>query len=155
MPERPIVSPHLLRREFPRRIDAVPAVLGFVDEISRTWRITAGAAGDLKVALDELFTNMVKYQPDNTHGITIEAGTQGRTLLIRLTERTSEPYDLTQRPDPDLTVPLEEREPRGLGIYFVKQLMDDVRFDYNPARREGTITLTKRLEVSDVSDPEG
>ncbi|HSB04077.1 MAG TPA: ATP-binding protein, partial [Thermodesulfobacteriota bacterium] len=38
------------------------------------------------------------------------------------------PFDVTAIPDPDVTAGIPERETGGLGIFFMKKVMDDVRY---------------------------
>lgn len=155
MSQRQTGSPDNIRRMFPRQLGSVPAVLEFVDDLTKAWTLPVLVAGDLKVALDELFTNMVKYQPENKRDVAIEAARKPKTVVIQMREWSPTPYDITEHPDPDLSVGLEQREPRGLGIYFVRHLMDEVRYDYDPDTQKSIITLVKNLEEGDVSNPQG
>jgi anti-sigma regulatory factor (Ser/Thr protein kinase) len=54
------------------------------------------------------------------------------------------PFDPTRVPDPDLTLPLEERPLGGLGIYLIRQSVDKMVYRAVP---EGgnELTLVKRL----------
>ena len=40
------------------------------------------------------------------------------------------PYDPLQQEDPDVSLEADERQIGGLGIYLVKQLMDEVSYEY-------------------------
>ena len=53
---------------------------------------------------------------------------------------TGVPYDPLQKPDPDVTLPAEERQIGGLGIYMVKKSMDGMEYEY----RNGQNILTIR-----------
>ena len=59
-----------------------------------------------------------------------------------------EPFDVTKHGDVDTSKSLAERVPGGLGLHLVKSVMDDVVYDYR--NRNARITMTKRLEGSDV-----
>ena len=52
------------------------------------------------------------------------------------------PYDPTQKEDPDVTLSAEERGIGGLGIFMVKQMMDEVAYSYQDGRN--ILTLEKR-----------
>ncbi len=57
---------------------------------------------------------------------------------------TGVPYDPLAKPDPDITLSVEEREIGGLGIYMVKKSMDDVIY-----KRDGdknVLTLRKSID---------
>ena len=51
------------------------------------------------------------------------------------------PYDPLKKRDPDVTLGAEERKAGGLGIYMVKQYMDDVSYRYEDGRNILTLTL--------------
>jgi anti-sigma regulatory factor (Ser/Thr protein kinase) len=40
------------------------------------------------------------------------------------------PYDPLKKPDPDITLAVEDRPIGGLGIYMVKKTMDDMTYAY-------------------------
>ena len=53
------------------------------------------------------------------------------------------PFDPLQKPDPDTSLPAEEREIGGLGIFLVKKTMDDVIY----RREDGRNLLTIRKKI--------
>ena len=53
------------------------------------------------------------------------------------------PYDPLAKPDPDVTLPAEEREPGGLGIFMVKKSMDGVT--YQRENDENVLTIRKNF----------
>ena len=65
----------------------------------------------------------------------------GEVLLC--VEDSGPPFNPLQAPPPDLTLPMTERQPGGLGIHLVKQMMD--RLDYGRAGAKNRLTLRKRL----------
>ena len=40
------------------------------------------------------------------------------------------PYDPVAREDPDISLPAEQRDAGGLGIFMTKKVMDDVSYEY-------------------------
>lgn len=52
------------------------------------------------------------------------------------------PYDPLQRQDPDITLSAEERGIGGLGIFMVKQTMDEVTYRYEDNSNILTIRKT-------------
>ena len=52
------------------------------------------------------------------------------------------PYDPLQRQDPDITLPAEERGIGGLGIFMVKQTIDEVTYRYEDNSNILTIRKT-------------
>lgn len=53
------------------------------------------------------------------------------------------PFDPLKKVDPDATLPAEEREIGGLGIFMTKKAMDEVRYEYKDGQNR--LTLVKKL----------
>ena len=64
------------------------------------------------------------------------------TLSLTFADR-GVPYDPLSAPPPDLSRPLAERAPGGLGLFIVRKTMDAV--DYRRDGDRNVLTLTKRL----------
>ena len=67
---------------------------------------------------------------------------ESRTLTFRLTDR-GVPFDPLQRPDPDVTLSVEDREIGGLGIFIAKKTMDSVTYAFEQG--ENSLTMTKNV----------
>ena len=98
----------------------------------------------VELALEEIFTNVVKYNSAGKGDIRVDLGIRDHELVITVTDFDAPRFDLTSDAPPvDVDSPLAERTSGGLGIHLVKQMMD--RIEYSHADRTGTITLHKRL----------
>ena len=53
------------------------------------------------------------------------------------------PFDPLSKEDPDIGLPAEERADGGLGIYLVKKLMNEVRYEYRDG--QNVLTIEKRF----------
>ena len=53
------------------------------------------------------------------------------------------PFDPLQKPDPDITLSIEERQVGGLGIFIVKKTMDTVRYAYEDGKN--ILTMIKKI----------
>ena len=53
------------------------------------------------------------------------------------------PYDPLAKEDPDVTMPAEDRQIGGLGVFMVKKTMDDVAYEYRDG--QNILTLKKNL----------
>ena len=95
---------------------------------------------NLTLSLDELITNIVSYgyRDSKEHEIRITLTEEEGSLKVVL-EDDGIPFDpLSDAPDPDLDADVEERRIGGLGVHFVKSLMDEVAYE----RRDGCNRLT-------------
>ena len=102
---------------------------------------------NLNLSLDELITNIVSYgyRDGEEHEIRITLTEEEGSLKVVL-EDDGIPFDpLSEAPDPDLDAGVVERRIGGLGVYFVKSLMDEVAYE----RRGGCnrLTLIQRTPV--------
>jgi serine/threonine-protein kinase RsbW len=97
----------------------------------------------VQLAVDEASTNIIEHGygqecPDRID-ITCEVLENGLKIVIY---DDAEPFNPESVPEPDMNVSLEELKPRGLGIYLMRQMMDEVR--YEPTQDRGnTLTMIK------------
>jgi len=102
---------------------------------------------NINLSLDELVTNTVSYgyrDSDAHHEIRITL-TEREGSLVVIMEDEGIAYDpFTETAAPDLEAEVEERPIGGLGVYFVKTLMDEVAYE----RIDGVnrITLIQRAQ---------
>lgn len=97
-----------------------------------------------QIALDELLSNTVRagFLPGEPGHIVVDFFVSEDTLGIDLTD-DGIAFDPLARADPDTRAPLETRPIGGLGIYFVKQLMDSV--EYERVDGKNHLRLRKRI----------
>ena len=102
------------------------------------------AAWRLKLAMDEIVANVVSHGATGRPGGRIDVWfwRDHDTVEVRV-EDDGLPFDPLSRPDPDVSGPLEERQPGGLGIVLVKGLLDDVRYERTT---RNILTLRKGLD---------
>ena len=97
----------------------------------------------IDIALEELFVNIAHYAyPDSTGEAVIRVGFTSEYVQITLSD-SGIPYDPLKKPDPDVTLNVQDRPIGGLGIFMTKQLMDDVVYEYEDGRN--ILTLKKRI----------
>ena len=100
----------------------------------------------LRLSIEETVENVVQYAYKDGIGW-MEVGTalekNGLTLTITLKD-AGKPFNPLEKSDPDINLPLEEREIGGLGIYLCKQFMDEVLYRYE----DGCNILTMKKEIS-------
>lgn len=99
---------------------------------------------NLNLSLDELITNTVSYGYQDTDEHEIHVTLTERTgSLVVVVEDDGMAFDpFTAAPAPDLEADVEDRPIGGLGVYFVKTLMDEVA--YERVENCNRITLIQR-----------
>ena len=86
---------------------------------------------NLNISLDELITNIVSYGYGDTdeHEIHVTL-TERNGSLVTVLEDDGTAFDpFTSAPEPDLDASVAERRIGGLGVYFVKTLMDEATYE--------------------------
>lgn len=130
---------------FPRDVKALERIFELVESFLTAEALDQTLHFTIDFVLEELFTNMVKYNPGGSSEIGIELGLIGRDLVLALTDFDAPPYDITVEPGPvDTSLPLEKRTPGGLGIHLIRKMMD--RVEYSHVDRVARITLYKRVQ---------
>ncbi len=132
-----------MRRSFRRNLESLDGIFTFAAKLENDSGLDDSESYFLDLALEELFTNLVRHAPGSDE-IEIEIELEGGLLTIRLIDRETKPFDGNSLGEVDTEAPLMEREPGGLGIHLVKKMADSLDYDYD----NGTLVVTaiKRLE---------
>jgi len=131
---------------FPARLDSLAAIGEFVTRAAEAAGLDARAVYAVQLAVDEACANIIEHAYRGEGGGDIECtcmvNENGLTVILRDYGR---PFNPTSVPEPDLYASLEDRKIRGLGLYFIRQLMDQVRFEFT-ADSGNVLTMIKRKE---------
>ena len=114
----------------------------FVEARVAALNVDPSAGYDVLLAINEVVTNIIVHGYRGDQGaIEIDIQPVGNTLVARLRDQ-ARPFDPTQAPTPDVTMPLHLRPPGGMGIYMTRHLMDSM--DYRTLDQGGNeLTLVK------------
>jgi len=137
-----------MRKNFRRSFDALPDVFAFIDSFFDQESIDRSSLFAINFAAEELFTNMVKYNPGGRGDIGIELATNGNVITVQITDQADHPFDVTAAPDVDIDRPLAERRPGGLGLHLIRRMVDRVEYDHRDG--QSRVTFEKRYGVEDV-----
>src|SRR5262249_27648457 len=88
---------------------------------------------------------MVKYSTGTDARVLIGLTGIAGGVEVTLTDYDVEPFDVTKAPDVDVSLPIEQRRPGGLGLHLINRLMDSVEYEYAQESRQSRITLRKTL----------
>lgn len=137
-------APETATLTVPARREAFAALSAWLEARLAPLNPSPKARRQLLVAADEILTNVASYAypPDAPGELQVSLRHAEGTLSLTFADR-GVPYDPLSAPPPDLSLPLAERAPGGLGLFIVRKTMDAVAY-----RRDGDrnlLTLTKRL----------
>ena len=127
------------------KIENLEEVLTFVDEQLDKLNCPFRQKNHLDIAVEELYVNISQYayNPD-TGWVTlgIEVGNDPLSVSITFIDN-GKPYDPLAKEDPDVSLSAEKRHIGGLGIYLVKQNMEDIRYEYKNGKN--ILTIKKHI----------
>ena len=97
----------------------------------------------VQLAVDEAATNIIEHgygiECPSRIDVTCEILEDGIKIVIY---DDANPFDPTSVPEPEVNVALEEIKPRGLGIFFIRKMMDEVKYEASP-EMGNTLTMIK------------
>jgi serine/threonine-protein kinase RsbW len=102
----------------------------------------------VQMAVDEACTNIIEhgYEGEDRGDLELICVPQKDVLQITIRD-WGRPFNPEEVPDPDIMAPLEERSERGLGLFLMRKLMDEVSFRID-AEQGNEVIMKKRLNSS-------
>jgi serine/threonine-protein kinase RsbW len=121
----------------------VRQVVDALDGFCSAERLPEDVVWRLRVALDEVLANVVSH---GAHGavpadIEVQFRRDGDVVEITIADNGAA-FNPLWASAPDITTPLDQRQPGGVGILLVKNLVDEVLYTYTT---QNVVTLRKRL----------
>ncbi len=129
---------------FDRTLDALPRLIRTVSDFYRTNGATEHVVNLLSFAVEELFTNMVKYNPSGPPAVQISLDHRDGRALITMHDEQESDFSILDAPEPAFDRPIEERAPGGLGLYLVRKMVESVQV--TRVEKKNTITMSHPLE---------
>jgi serine/threonine-protein kinase RsbW len=104
----------------------------YIERFGRKLCLSKKYVVEINLVLEEVFSNIVAYAYEDRgeHFIKISVIPSGNGNIVLRVEDKGRPFNPLDATQPDMTYDLEHCEIGGLGIHLVKNLMDDVRYDY-------------------------
>ncbi len=88
----------------------------------------------IRICAEEIFINIASYAyPENDGVVQIEEEVFEGAIRIMFADEGM-PYNPLEKEDPDITASVQAREIGGLGIFMVKQMADQIRYEYKDNR---------------------
>ena len=126
-------------------VESIETVTDFVNEQLEAYDCPMKILMQINIAIDELFSNIAHYAYNPETGdatVRVEVIEDPMAVIITFIDN-GVPYDPLKQKDPDTTLPAEERELGGLGIYMVKKTMDDITYEYKDGKN--ILSIKKHL----------
>ena len=125
---------------FPGRFDSLEKISEFVQQVARSASLNERDVYAVQLAVDEACTNIIEhaYHGEGVGDIVCSCDVLRDGIKVVLLDRAS-PFQPEAVPEPALNTPLEEVKSRGLGLFLMRKMMDDVKFEVS---RQGGNRLT-------------
>jgi anti-sigma regulatory factor (Ser/Thr protein kinase) len=138
-----------MKRNFRRHLEALSPLYEFAEEMLEAHDVAEGIRFPVHLAMEELFVNMVKYNPDISTDIQVDITLKADQLVrVSLVDDGGVEFDLTAARPVNIDASIEDRIPGGLGIYLIQNLVDTLDYEYQDGRSE--VIFTKGSGNEDV-----
>ena len=130
----------------PAELERLEEVTAFIDQELRAHECPMKQQMQIDIAVEEIYVNIANYAYHPESGeATVRCSVGGDPLQVCIQFLDNgKPYNPLKKGDPDVSLPAEERDIGGLGIYMVKKSMDDIAYEYQDGKN--ILTLKKRFD---------
>ena len=133
---------------FRRSIDSVAEIYRFSEDIMSAADIDESVRFPVHLAMEELFVNLVSYNPGARRDILVDVETVNQGVAVTITDHDAAEFDVTRERPVNTAASLRERKPGGLGLHLVQHMVDTLEYDYRDGRSR--IRFSKKPETHDV-----
>ena len=129
---------------FPAKFGYLDEICGFVAQVARVGGFTEKEIYSLQLAADEAASNIIEHAYDGISdaNLDISCDMQDELLIITMRDKGA-PFDPSLVKQPNLKANLSDRQIGGLGVYLMRKIMDEVRYESN-VKTGNLLTMTKR-----------
>ncbi|SMO59755.1 ATP-binding protein [Fodinibius sediminis] len=109
-------------------------VRNFVAKHAAAFGFDQQEVADIRLAVDEAYTNIIKhaYQNKEEGTVEIELGHDRSKFWVTLLD-TGAAFDTTSYSEPDILKRIKDKKRGGVGVYLIQKLMDDVQYQTEDA----------------------
>jgi serine/threonine-protein kinase RsbW len=124
------------------KVEQLARIREFIADAMRAFGLDDRKSFEVQLAVDEACANIMHYAYSEAGGV-IELSCERRNDAVRvIIKDQGKPFDPTAVPPPDLDADVEDRAVGGLGIYFMRRMMDEVSYKFRNG--ENVLTMVKR-----------
>ena len=128
-------------RTFKRSFDSLDDIVAFTSATFADAQLDARLMPVVDLALEELFTNMVKYSQTTESDVRIDLTRVPGGVEVTITDHDVDFFDVTRAGDVDVSLPIGERSPGGLGLHLIRKMVDFIEYQYLEESRSSRITF--------------
>lgn len=130
------------------RPENLARIAEFIGAVTANFGMTEHEAYYIQMAVDDAVTNIIEHAYQAQEGpIEVIAERRGDDFIVTLRDH-GRPFDPNLVTEPDIHAPLDERAIGGLGLYFMRKIMDQVDFRFGDEGWNELIMVRRRRAVS-------
>ena len=119
-------------------VENLHVVTDFVEECADRFDLEVRKKFEIMVAVEEAFVNICSYAyPDGEGKAEFFCGVDGDAFVLEIADSGRE-FNVLSLSEPDTTLDIMEREIGGLGVHFIRKLVDEVSY-----RRENNCNILR------------
>lgn len=111
-----------------------PKVMSFLEKAMLNVPCTFKTKNQINLVSEEIFVNIAQYAygADKTGKIKISLNilSENPQAIKIVFKDQGVKYNPLKKNDPDITLSAEERQIGGLGIFVIKKIVDDIKYEY-------------------------
>jgi serine/threonine-protein kinase RsbW len=120
----------------------IPSVSGLLEEVMHAHGFSTDDILDTQLAVEEAITNIINHGYKNAIGeIIISCRINLYLAEIRIRDNAPR-FDPLSLPEPELDGTIQDRKIGGLGVFLIRQVMDEISYQYENG--QNTLVLIKR-----------
>ena len=118
-------------KKFAGQYTSLAPIADFIAQAAQEAGLNSKETYAVKLAVDEACSNIIEHGYHEEDGAEIRCSYVILKNGIKITiQDWGKPFQPDEIPDPNFDVDLYDLGPRGAGLYFMKNLMDEVKFDF-------------------------
>ena len=130
----------------PAKVEKLDEVILFINTNIEDICKNSVERATIDIAVEEVFVNIANYayekDTEGTAIIRVVVCEEKKEILLQFIDQGI-PYNPLEQEAPDITLDLNERQIGGLGIFIVKESMDEVMYEYRD--NSNILTMIKRI----------
>lgn len=134
--------------KLPASLDRLQDVMAFVETNAEAAGVLPAKRSGLCLAIEEAFVNICNYAFKDSRGEVELACLLGTDAFVLEIMDNGQEFNQLSVPEPDVSVPLEQRQIGGLGVHLIRNLTDHA--DWRRENDRNILRLTVNLREDDT-----
>lgn len=140
--------------KIPAKLENLPKMFDHIREASSRQGFVEEQVNKIQLACEEALVNVISYAyPSKEGDLEISCENKESSIEIAIID-WGIPFDPLSIPAPDILLPIEERKIGGLGIFMIRELMDDVIYKRDGSRNILTLIKYNSCHPKDLHSKE-